>query len=395
MKTQFLNVPVKYWTVFFSLGISFLLLVSCSDDNEPPITKPGSFVSLQQSGEYSKSLLSMTAQMLGISISPQYDVNLYKVEYYTNLPDRAPLLCSGYLCIPVTGEALNGIVGWQHATVFSETERKIELGAMAAAASLGYIVVGNDYIGLGASESEPQAYHLATYASADGIALLEATADYVKSKNIQTSDILQLVGYSQGAYNAVAIQRAWENNNYDFFELKNVYAGAGALNLSDMAKRVFSEEHYEGAPFFPPFIRANNFYYDMKLDYSKIYQPAFGKKIDDYYNGTMNMDAIRKQVPDTLKNIFTPSFIDDMRMGNGSFYAALQRNNLTDFSPKAALYIFHSKGDEIIPYSIGREAAEYYTSAGGNAYQMNGGDDANHQAAYYTFLSMILSYMIR
>ncbi len=379
--------------VFAFVSLFFAFVISCSDDGPVNFNEETVFVSKEKIFDYTAAELLQIATFHGAEIAPEYDVEAYKITYYTKKKNQAPLLCSGIFCIPKTQEKLRGITAWQHGTMFYDggdmnEKYSYEMLERTIAASFGYISVANDYIGFGKSNSEIQAYHIAKYTTSDCIDLLKAAHNYIQNENISIDYYLWLAGYSQGGYNVVAIQKEWEEQKYSLFELKEVYAGDGALILSNMASLLFYRDTYDEPGFFPLFIRGYNHYYDMNLNYSHIYQPEYAGKIDKYY---IDKDDTLYFLPKKLDSLFTESFINDMRSGNGSVYAKLIENNLNNFTPASKLYIFHSKGDELIPYEIGAQAYSYYQSVSGNVEFVEAPNDWTHSANYVDFLKFVLA----
>ena len=115
----------------------------------------------------------MIAMLVGINITPVYDVDLYKIEYYTEV-NQKKIKCSGLICVPITTNSLRGVISCQHISllrnfespteIFLETTMECVMGA-----SLGYLSVTNDYIGFGSSSKSglPQAYHIEVLAATE------------------------------------------------------------------------------------------------------------------------------------------------------------------------------------------------------------------------------------
>ena len=86
-----------------------------------------------------------------------YDVEGYKVLYYTPNEDGDLVLASGAVFLPVNTNCDAPILSWQHGTVVSDMgvpSQNIDdsnvIGIVSA--SHGYVVVMSDYLGLGEGE---------------------------------------------------------------------------------------------------------------------------------------------------------------------------------------------------------------------------------------------------
>jgi predicted peptidase len=80
-----------------------------------------------------------------------------------------------------------------------------------------------------------------------------------------------------------------------------------------------------------------------------------------------------------------------MRNGTSSLFARLTENDLTDFIPKAKLYMFHSDGDDYIPVNVAEIAYEYYKSVGGNVELIKSDNAATHRDTYYDYLKFVIN----
>ncbi len=385
----------RYTLQFFLLAALLVVLAlssACSTDSndEAPVAEEGYFTSRQASGSYTKATLESLAQMMSVALTAKYDVDAYRVEYYTPAKGGGLTLCSGALLVPRTTDSLAGVVAWQHGTIFAESETGREAIPMAAMASLGYVVAGNFYVGFGASTGSVQPYHVPQYAASDCLSLLKACKRYSSEASLALRNELRIVGYSQGAYNAVAIQKTWEQDGVTLFKLKDVFAGDGALMLSALAGAAFANDSFSSSSFLPPFIQGYNHYYGLGLSYSSIYQPGYVSSIDSYYNGTKNATQIQALLPAKLSELFTATLIDDVKNKRGTLYNKLKENNLDNFTPQAKLHIFHSPADEVVPDTIGKQAYSYYSSLGGNVEFTSSTGNKAHADSYFDFLSFVL-----
>ena len=373
----------KISIIIFFIGIFFFF--SCSDDNTISPNTEKVLISENFLTKYSADLLKALGEMMGVNITPEYPVTMYRITYKSGFRNKT---CSGYICLPDTNIHCKGIVLIQHPTSFNDNEVQGNYALLACAtASLGYVTITNDYIGFGESIDEVQTYHIAEYSSLDAISALQATNEFIEINKLNTSSELRLVGYSQGGYNVVAIQKELEKKNE--FNLKEVYSGAAPLVLTSLMRQILTQDDYESTYYLPQFIISYNNYYSLNLDYNKVYQSSFITIIDDYYN-VKNTDEKWRNLPKKASELLTETFINEILKENNPFYQKLRENNLNNFSPKNKLYLYGSENDDAVFHNILVESYEYYNSQGGNVELVKSKQSENHKNTHTEFFEFVL-----
>jgi len=172
-----------------------------------------------------------------------------------------------------------------------------------------------------------------------------------------------------------------------------VYAGAGAYILTDLIDEIFSEDEYVAPFLIPPFITGYNHYYNLGLRYEDIYLGEFVKRIDTLYdvNSNNTIYQLYEIIPEQLDLFLTPSFINEMKNKSHKLYPKLAENNLTNFAPRNKLFIFHSLGDDYIPFSIAEKAYKFYKTVGGNVELVASPGNADHSDTYLEFINFVVS----
>jgi len=389
---------------FYVILISVLFFqLSCSDNDSEPISKETYIVSQIKIGTITKAELEFVIFISGVVVTPVYDVDVYKIEYHSTSKKNAPIICSGIICIPVGNANKKGIISCQHYTLLRNYEspsqntfRSIETTMEAViVASLGYISVSNDYLGFGstANKNIPQSYHIDSYTSADWLSFMKAVDEFINNNSISTNNELRIIGYSQGGYNVTAAMKKWETENHNFFNLIEVYSGAGAYSLTKLVDEIFSNNDYYPIYLMHPFITAYNYYYDLNLNYGDIYKAEYRNIIDNLYdvNSSQAVEIIINTIPNKLDELFEEKFINEMKNRNGIFYSKLSENNITNFAPRNKLYMFHSNDDEYIPVAIADETFDYYISVGGNVELIKSSNSTLHSDTYIEFMNFVLN----
>ena len=146
-------------------------------------------------------------------------VMLYRVTYNSVIPERAnkPIVATGLLAVPEGTSGPLPMVSYQHGTVYEKTQvpsypdQSPETQLMIAQfAAQGYVLIGADYFGMGASK-EPEGYMVKgshQQATAD---MLAAAKSVLADLKVQSTD-LYLAGWSQGGFVTMAFLEKLENS---------------------------------------------------------------------------------------------------------------------------------------------------------------------------------------
>jgi pimeloyl-ACP methyl ester carboxylesterase len=140
-------------------------------------------------------------------------VTLYRVTYPSVIPeqDDRPTVASGLVAVPDGGAGPYPVVSYQHGTVYGKEqvpsfpEQSPETRiVLAQFAGQGFVVIGADYFGLGAS-IEPDGYMVKASHQQATADMLAAGRKVLGRLGVGTSDELFLAGWSQGGFVTLAL----------------------------------------------------------------------------------------------------------------------------------------------------------------------------------------------
>lgn len=319
-------------------------------------------------GEKTKS------QMLGqYFIFPvENGVKYYKITYTTPDVQGNPSVASGLLAVPDVKDKTFPLLCYQHGTSSSRTDVPSNQNGESALpilfASLGYMVVTPDYLGLGDSPGFHPYVHADTEASAgaDGLRALQEFAD---NEDFCYENRVFLTGYSQGGHASAALHRL-----LDLTDEFNVVAGAhlsGPYNVSGvMRDLLFADEPYSRPAYLINTMFSYQYVYgDLYGDITDAVKPEYVDKCNQYYNGDISLS----QLNDYLISALTTNeggaipgrvFRDDFRAAidadpNHPVNLALARNDVMDWAPAAPTRLYYCQADDQVPFenSVVAEAA--------------------------------------
>ena len=293
--------------------------------------------------------------------SVNYSVEGYKVKYMTVNENGSLVEASGAIFLPVNTSCPLPILSWQHGTIVEDDAAPSEnidnqyIGVVAA--SHGYIVLMSDYLGLGSGQGFHNYCHSKTEASSV-IDLILSSKDFANSLNIEISNQLFLMGYSQGGHATMAAVREIEESFSESLVITSSCPMAGPYSMSD-AQLDMINNIYPNPGYFPYVIFAyQNVYGNLYNNPSEILKPGFDE-LFEMYNGEYSMSQINQQIWSIAFDIygidsdsFTPldmlneNYYNDFLINdNHPFRLALKDNDLIDFTPNSPLRLIHCNGD--------------------------------------------------
>jgi len=289
-----------------------------------------------------------------------YAIKAYDITYSSINTNGEAISLSGLLVVPQKrGNKKSPILSYQHGTRFLNKNRPttnysglIELGG------LGYIVSAPDYIGYGASASASHPYiHADSYATTS-IDMLRASKEFLQQQNIAVNDQLFIAGYSEGGYATLALQKAIQESYSNEFTVTASAAGAGPFDISTTAKIVASKRTNKKPAFMSFVLQSYDSIYNLN-SIEKMYQAPYVDTIKTMFDGLHSSGTINDSLTTKTADLFTPDFLQRLR-GDGELILKdkLAQNNIYDWTPQAPTRLFHSKYDEVVPYSNAIKAIE-------------------------------------
>lgn len=302
-----------------------------------------------------------------LPISSQYDVVNYKVLYNTIDALGEPTVASGLLSLPQDKSLSFPMTVYMHGTVTDREAVPSRLGVAersisTAFASLGYIAVAPDYIGLGDNEGFHPYVHAASEASS-GYDLILAAQQWMQEQDIAFNDQLFLTGYSQGGHAVQALHRAIQDTYDGPGDTLTVTAAShlsGPYSISEVMREATLAA---GQPTLPGYIVYTYVSYDnvyglydslgsaFVQPYLDVIKQYDAEEID---GGAFNqqLSALLLENEDRLIDMFQDSIREQIINDDDSSATiqALRDNDTYDWAPEAPTLIFYCTADEQVPF---------------------------------------------
>ena len=371
-------------------------VISCNKEEDKIQWERGDIVEASYLIQYPASSIETFIQAMGgqSNLKPEYDVEITKLIYITIDTEGFLVEASGTIMIPIGMNNLP-LLSFHHGT---ETKRdnvvssSLFIGegiAGMAMASLGFATCIPDYLGLG----ESFLLHPYLYASSSAdvsIDLLRAARTFCQDNGVELNNDLYLGGYSEGGYVTMSVHREIETNHLDEFTVTASAPLAGPHDLEGTINYIISQEEYAQPTFIAYFITAYNKIYGWNR-LSSIFNAPYAGMMTTLFDGNHTKEEIREELPATISDLIMESFRTAYLAGEeDEFEQAVSENSLLNWTPVAPIRMFHSNGDEIVPYQNSTTALIYFQNQGVNNIELITLDSLNHvDAAVPAIIGMI------
>ena len=352
------------------------------------------FIGRWDTDRLNKILTEDTPKFFGVNVTytaARNAVKLYRVTYASVVPERGnkPIVATGLVAVPdIAGESFP-TVSYQHGTVYEKQqvpsfpEQSPETQLMLAQfAGQGYVVIGADYFGMGASK-EPEGYMVkASHQQATYDMLLASRAVLAHLK--LASGKLFIGGWSQGGFVTMAFLEKLESagvkvdaaatasapvdvgvtlNGFLSFPRKNDASWVNSLFILSS----FSFENYYGLPGLARALIADQ-YYDVarKAYLREPFDPA--------------------SVPTDLHKLLKAEYFDPLFFAQSAYGRLVAETTAYRWVIKSPVRNYFGEADEAISTGLGQLAMTYQRAMGnGNpAVEAVSTGQTSHRGTYAT-----------
>lgn len=401
---------MRFWIVLALLLANLLPVQAVSAQAAVPVPVPvPSGVSYQYIGRYDTARLdkilstelgafmagSTTPKAFDGKFAPaRYAVRLYRVSYASVVPElgNRPTVASGLIAIPETGargaQALP-VVSYQHGTVFdkawvpSQPDNSAETRIMIAAfAAQGYVVIGADYFGRGASNL-PDSYLVKASTQQATTDMWFAARDVLGALQV-TPGPLFVSGWSQGGWATMVFLQKLEGLG---IKVTAAAAASAPVDVYLTTNRWMNNPQPVDAVYLPGCtalqLFAQQYYLQQPGLAASAIRPQYLSAAAAFYAGTMDWEAFAAATPSKLADFIRPEFAASGWTGQTPYWRVLQDNQAYRWKSVTPLRIYYGGRDEVTPAYIGKLPAATQALVGGAAATaVDAGADADHRGVF-------------
>ena len=314
-------------------------------------------------------LIAATGSQI-IPFNLAYDVKLYKIIYNTVDWDSNATTASGLLCVPVGTPCKVPLLSYQHGTAVQKSDGPSRLSGEwyigLAAASIGYVTVLPDYLGIGDGPNL-HPYQIAHSAATAVIDMIRASKEVIDSLGAPLTDQLFLFGYSEGGHATMAAHQLIQEKLDNVMHVTASAPMSGAYDMSGvMADVMVSDSTYPEPYYLPYIIFAYNEVYHLFTNDSDVMVHPYDATLPLLFDGNHSAGTIDNAMPTVPKLIMQPfqvdSFINDSV--NNYFRVKLRENNTYNWIPNSPLRMYFCQGDRSVNYNNSVVAYQHFMQNG-------------------------------
>lgn len=354
-----------------------LALAACSDNGTGPAPPPdrGDLISATVGAHWTVAAATTLLQQVADASfgTPRYEVDMYTITYATVGPDGAATTASAGVYLPVSPAGPVPLMSYSHGTVKSKTDVPSNPASLEGAAngvleaSLGNVLVGADYVGLGSSDFPYHPYlHAASEASA-GLDALRAARALAEREGVALDGHLFVYGYSQGGQASMALARELELNDADEFTVTAAAPMSGPYDMYGSAQEaIASTTPNEAQAFYTVYILAAwNRVYHFAPTLDALLKPPYDAVAEQIVaTGSAPASLLDQLAPVPRDNLQPATITAVLDEPDSDIAAALRENDTYDWRPTAPMRLYYGSADTDVPPQNSLTAAARMQSLG-------------------------------
>lgn len=372
--------------LLYSCFVALVAVTSCNSPVDVPVEKnpryaqPGMIRSVARIDSYSTttSRLLLWWADLDEALSVEYDVVLYRLEYWTSGPGGALTFASGLVALP-EDTPLRGVVSWQHGTqtvrdnVPSSPSTKDGILTSIAFAGHGFLLTAPDYIGHGISPGKHSYLHAESEANAV-IDLLKATRSLMLHMEMEWPETLFLTGFSQGGHASLAAQRSLEAQAVEGLQVTASAPIAGLYNLSENQFPNALKGHSKVHSLYLGYV-ATSYSHIYNEPLSSVISENYSRELPTIFEGNLSLRETMEKLPATPAQLFQPNFLSSFSGTQENwFIQALLKNDVHNWTPQAPIRFYYGSGDKDSMPADTQRTVQQMAERGGNVTAVNVGN---------------------
>ncbi len=307
-------------------------------------------LTLRDFPELDLSMLESVTDLFNLELR----VNVTAISYNTTDPDGNPVVASGIIVQPI-GIPSRGVVHVPPTTPLSCLEGGSDLLFITEGvfAFMGFTVIIPDLIGSGISKDMPQPFLFMDHSGQVCYHMHLAAMEYCNKYSLTPLPAeINIFGYSGGATAAVALLRHIDREPESPLRVKKLFSGGGLYNMSH-AYDILKEREYAEYPLIPLLIASLDHWYELNLDYSRVFSGDLLVNRERWLDRTKNAEQMRALIEPDLHTYMHPDFFTEeknpeiLKIEN-----VLSLHSMTDgWHTKTHIYLGHAKDDLSVPFS--------------------------------------------
>ncbi len=317
-----------------------------------PVVNRGALISAERTATYNIPTLTFLFAFGGVPVTPQHEVEVYRVVYQTVDPWGLPTRASAALAVPKRAGRTWPLLAYQHGTITADAEAPSAASSTegligVVLASSGYASVLADLLGFGESGGN-HPYHHAASTATSVVDAMRAGRTWCGTNGVSLNGQVFLAGYSQGGHATLAVLEELEARHEGEFQVTACSAMAGAYDLSGVTlDDALSDREPPNGYYFAYLLQTLVDLYQVAPDLESILRPPYSVGIPPLMTQQGWGGLVNEALPAVPHQALRPEYLQALRLDpEHPVRRALRDNDVTGFVPKAPLRLYHCSGDQ-------------------------------------------------
>ena len=301
----------------------------------------------------------------------EHSIDVYKITYTTEFNGKF-VTASGLVSVPLT-KGTYPVISYQNGTNTLHADAPTVKPdyqlymLLEFIASTGFVVAVPDYLGFGKSDDMFHPYLDKESTVQSVIDMIRATKEFiVHYENTEVNKDLYIIGYSQGGWATMQLQKSIEQNHSDEFNLVASSCGAGPYDLLYVNEYVLSQTTYP-MPYYVGYI-FNSYINlgDIKNPANDVFKSPYDQRIMTLFNGTKTGGEINEQLSQTTADLFTSDYINysNTDVKYATIISSLAKNSVNAWKTNVPTLLTHGTADTYVPVELSENLYKNFLSLG-------------------------------
>jgi len=354
--------------LLFKLILLFLLVTTfsgCDLDDDNKVHEDNYIVDFVKHKTYTideiKARLNLYVilypELKGIVDNLKYGVEVYKITYKTKFKDKE-IIASGLVSVPQTSGTYP-IISYQngtntlHSNAPSVNPDDQLYQMLEFVASTGFIVSVPDYLGFGSSANMFHPYYDKKSTNESTTDMLWAVRELANNYLVALpKNDLYIMGYSQGGWATMQLQKHIEENYSSELKLKASACGAGGYDVRYINDYILAQTEYPMPYYIGYIINSYAKLGDVTNPATDIFKSPYSERVLTLYNGTKSGDEINAQLTTKIADLFTTEYRTGVNTNvkYASVVNSLSKNTISAWKTNIPTMILHGTADTYVPY---------------------------------------------
>jgi hypothetical protein len=285
----------------------------------------------------------------------RYGVDTYRLIYRTVDAQGRPTTASGLLALPRNDAQRLETVSYAHGTEVDRREAPSvrdegwAVGPALSYASAGFAAVEPDYLGMGRGPGLHPYLDVPSETTAS-VDILRAARAFVRGTDRSLRRAVMVSGFSQGASAAMALARALQGGESNWFRLQAVAPISGPYDIehAELPAMLSGElDPVMSVGYAAYVVVAWNRLHHLYDDPAEMFRAPFDRAVERLFDGRHTFEQLFAFLPDRLDQLFTTHGMELLRNPSGAMAAALAVSDATcaDWAPRVPVRLYVSSGD--------------------------------------------------